>query len=65
MIADKQTLHELIDKLPAFEVAEVIDFIGYLNMKRNKKVQDITLASEESLAKEWLKPEEDEAWADL
>jgi DNA-damage-inducible protein J len=26
---------------------------------------DITLASEKSLAKEWLLPEEDEAWANL
>ncbi len=52
MIADKRILHELIDKLPEFEVAEVIDFIGYLNMKRNKEVQDITLASEDSLAKD-------------
>lgn len=65
MMADKKMLYELIDKLPEFEVVEVIDFIGYLNMKRNKKVQDITLASEEALAKEWLKPEEDEAWANL
>ena len=65
MITDKKLLYELIDKLPEFEVAEVIDFIGYLNMKRNKKVQDITLASEESLAKEWLTPEEDEAWENL
>ena len=26
---------------------------------------DITLASEKALAKDWLLPEEDEAWADL
>jgi antitoxin component of RelBE/YafQ-DinJ toxin-antitoxin module len=26
---------------------------------------DITLASEKTLAKEWLLPEEDEAWANL
>ena len=29
------------------------------------KPNDITLASEASLAKIWLSPEEDEAWADL
>jgi addiction module RelB/DinJ family antitoxin len=27
--------------------------------------KDITLASEKSLAKDWLSPEEDAAWADL
>jgi DNA-damage-inducible protein J len=26
---------------------------------------DLTLASEKALAKEWLRPEEEEAWADL
>jgi DNA-damage-inducible protein J len=28
-------------------------------------VADITLASENALAKDWLRPEEDEAWANL
>ena len=28
-------------------------------------INDITLASEQSLAKVWLSPTEDEAWADL
>jgi len=31
----------------------------------NRRVDDITLASQESLGKDWLKPEEDEAWANL
>ena len=29
------------------------------------KPENITLASENALAKEWLSPEEDSAWADL
>ncbi|MCL1822680.1 MAG: hypothetical protein FWG44_00600 [Oscillospiraceae bacterium] len=29
------------------------------------KIDDITLASQQSLSKDWLLPEEDEAWADL
>lgn len=32
---------------------------------RMQKRQDILLMSEASLAKDWLRPEEDEAWADL
>ncbi len=48
------------------EVAEYIDFIKYKKAKnKNLKTEDITLASEECLAKDWLKPEEDEAWKDL
>lgn len=65
MIADKEVLQKLIDKLPERDLEKVADFVGYLTMKREKKVQDITLASQKSLAKDWLKPEEDEAWADL
>ncbi|GHV43433.1 hypothetical protein FACS1894187_25730 [Synergistales bacterium] len=29
------------------------------------RIDDITLASEEALAKDWLLPEEDAAWKDL
>jgi addiction module RelB/DinJ family antitoxin len=31
----------------------------------NRLPSDITLASEKALAKDWLLPEEDEAWANL
>ena len=55
----RKALQKLIDKLLER------DFIGYLTMKRENKIQDITLASQKSLAKDWLKPEEDEVWADL
>ena len=65
MIADKEDLQELIEGLPAKDLEKVVDVIGYLNMTRRNKVKDITLASQSSLAKDWLKPEEDEAWSDL
>jgi addiction module RelB/DinJ family antitoxin len=32
---------------------------------RGNRVSDITLASEKSLAKDWLLPEEEAAWLDL
>ena len=42
---------------------EVYDFVEYLKInKANNNVRDITLVSEASFAKDWLKPEEDEAW---
>ncbi len=65
MIAEKEDLRELIEQLSAKDLEKVVDFIGYLNMTRRNKVKDITLASQSSLAKDWLKPEEDEAWSDL
>ena len=33
--------------------------------EKRPSVPGITLASEKSLAREWMLPEEDEAWADL
>jgi hypothetical protein len=32
---------------------------------KDKNIQNITKASEKSLAKDWLTKEEDEAWKDL
>lgn len=59
-----------IDTLPPKVLKEVVDYINYVKYKYkiNKepiKANDITLASEKSLAKDWLKPEEDKAWRDL
>jgi hypothetical protein len=56
-----------IDSLPPKVLKEVADFISYVKYKYNIndksiKIDEITLASEKSLAKDWLKPEEDEAW---
>ena len=42
---------------------EVLDFIRFLKIKANRL--DTAIASESSLAKDWLKPREDEAWQDL
>ena len=59
-----------IDTLPPKVLKEVADYINYVKYKyrindKTDKIDEITLASEESLAKDWLKPEEDVAWKDL
>ena len=36
--------------------------IRILPMKENKAVDDFAIASEESFAKDWLRPEEEQAW---
>ncbi len=65
----KEAVVKEIEKLPPHlleEVAEYIDFIKYKKSKnKNLEIDDITLASEESLAKDWLRPEDDEAWKNL
>ena len=47
-------------------MANYIDYIEFREAKENPlRIQSITLASEKSLSKDWLKPEEDEAWKHL
>lgn len=36
-----------------------------MSLTKLPPIESITLASEESLSKDWIKPEEDEAWKDL
>ena len=44
---------------------EILDFVRFLKVKGAQEKLKITLLSEPSLQKDWLKPEEDEAWRDL
>ena len=66
---NRERLVEKIEKLPPYLLEEVAKYIDYIEFRRVKDNQfderSITLVSEESLAKDWLKPEEEEAWKDL
>ena len=65
-MTSKQDLIREIETLPFDLLDNVYSYISLLK-KRNHQIKpsDITLASEKSLAKDWLLPEEDEAWANL
>ena len=54
-----------IEKAPEPLLQEVLNFIQFLQNKRQQEKLEITLLSESSLQKDWLKPEEEEAWQDL
>lgn len=55
-----------IQALPPYFLNDLEEFIDYLKHKKKyNKRPDITIASEKSLAKDWFRPEEDEAWQDL
>lgn len=56
-------LNEL-EHLPAPLLDEVMDFVRFVKHKHAEATEN-ALLSEESLAKEWLSREEDEAWQDL
>jgi len=51
--------------LTASDLQEVLDFVRFLKTKSSKKRSETLVLSESSLRKDWLRPEEDEAWQDL
>lgn len=58
---------EIEDRLQALredQLEAVLAFIDLLTDDESSGRQ-LALASEEVLARDWLRPEEDEAWADL
>ncbi len=64
---------ENLKNLPPDKLQSVYDFVNYLverDRRRiiresNPEVYETMLASEDVLRRDWDKPEEDEAWADL
>ncbi len=61
----KELLIREIEQVPEPYLDELLDFIQFLKAKINKGKLDTAIASESSLRKDWLKPEEDEAWQSL
>jgi Asp-tRNA(Asn)/Glu-tRNA(Gln) amidotransferase C subunit len=57
-------IHET-EGLTASDLREVLDFVRFLKTKPLKKRSETLTFSESSLRKDWLRPEEDEAWQDL
>ena len=65
LMDSKEILLEEIDQLPPEFLEEVRDFIKFLKQRKENEKLDISIASESSLKKDWLLPEEEEAWKDL
>jgi hypothetical protein len=61
----KDLLINEIEEVPEPFLGEVLDFVNFLKGKLAREKLDVTIMSESSLGKDWLKPEEDEAWQDL
>ena len=58
----KEILFNLIKEIPENEMAEVIDFIGYLKTRREKELsRDLQRASESSIDF-WNNDKDDEVW---
>ena len=60
----KKLLFQELDEVP-FLLEKVLDFVRFLKAKHPKEKLEISILSESSLQKDWLSPEEDDAWQDL
>ena len=61
----KDKLIEELKTLPDALVAELLEHARALRQGIGKGTRETALAAEPSLARDWLRPEEDEAWNDL
>lgn len=64
-MSKKEILISEIEQVPESYIDEVLDFVHFLKTKITKEKMDTAIASESSLRKDWLLPEEDEAWQSL
>ncbi len=64
-MSTKDLLLREIEQVPEFLLTEVLDFLQFIKAQHLEQNTQISILSESSLAKDWLKPEEDEAWQDL
>ena len=54
-----------MEEFPEPLIDEVLDFVNFLKKKMISTQMETALVSESSLKKDWLRPEEDEAWQNL
>ena len=54
-----------IEKLPEPLLEEVLHFVRFLKSQASQERFEAALLSETALRKDWLRPEDDEAWCDL
>ena len=64
-MSKKEILIQEIEQVPETYLDEVLDFVHFLKSKIIREKLDTAIASESSLKKDWLLPEEDEAWQSL
>ena len=62
---EKDAVIREIADLPGALLQEVLDFVRFLKSKLSQGRIETAFLSETALGKDWLRPEEDEAWRDL
>jgi hypothetical protein len=64
-MSKKDLLLNEIEHIPEPLLDEVLDYLRFLKTKLAQERLDTAIASESALKKDWLRPEEDEAWQSL
>ncbi len=64
-MSTKEELINEIEEAPEPLLSEVLDFVHFLKAKTLREKLDTATMSESSLRKDWLNPEENEAWQGL
>ncbi|MDK2804828.1 MAG: hypothetical protein PWR23_1837 [Peptostreptococcaceae bacterium] len=62
MITSKDYLHKLIDEVSKEEIAEIIDFVEYLKIKKEKNNMKDLLDASNSSTDFWNNEIDDEVW---
>jgi hypothetical protein len=62
---DREMLLREMEDLPGALLEEVADFVQFLKAKVVRERTESALLSEPVLRRDWLRAEEDAAWADL
>jgi len=61
----KELLISELEEVPEHLLDEVLDFVHFLKSKIAHERLETAIISESTLKKDWMRPEEDEAWQDL
>jgi hypothetical protein len=65
IMTPKEAILTAIEQLPVSKLPDLLEFIHRLHDAPSEEELCGALMSESSLAKDWLLPEENEAWQDL
>ena len=65
VMSTKELLISEIEEVPEPLLSEILDFVCFLKARIAREKRELAVMSESSLSKDWLKPEEDDAWRDL
>jgi hypothetical protein len=64
-VTTKEMLLQTVDELPEEYLKDLADYAQRLRLMAAHREIPTALASQDILAQDWLRPEEDEAWHDL